>query len=48
MNFTIVSSIVTLVSLLVFIGIVAWVFSARNKDRFEQLARLPIDNEDGK
>jgi cytochrome c oxidase cbb3-type subunit IV len=48
MNFTIVSSVVTVISLIVFIGIIAWVFSSHNKDRFEQLARLPLDNEDGK
>ncbi|MBI3284181.1 MAG: cbb3-type cytochrome c oxidase subunit 3 [Burkholderiales bacterium] len=48
MNFTILSSVVTVISLIVFLGIIYWAFSAKNKDRFEELARLPIDNENGK
>ncbi|MBC3812787.1 MULTISPECIES: cbb3-type cytochrome oxidase subunit 3 [Undibacterium] len=48
MNFTILSSVVTLISLFVFLGIVYWAFSSGNKERFEKLARLPIDNENGK
>lgn len=48
MSFTILSSVVTVISLFAFLGIVYWAFSARNKDRFEELARLPIDNENGK
>ncbi|WP_189355321.1 cbb3-type cytochrome oxidase subunit 3 [Undibacterium squillarum] len=48
MNFTIISSVVTVISLLVFLGIVYWAFSSDNKERFEKLARLPIDNENGK
>lgn len=47
MNFTIISSVITVISLVVFLGILYWVFSAQNKERFEKLARLPIDNEDG-
>jgi cytochrome c oxidase cbb3-type subunit 4 len=48
MNFTIVSSVMTLVSLIVFIGILYWAFSSKNKKRFEEMGRLPMDNEDGK
>jgi cytochrome c oxidase cbb3-type subunit 4 len=50
MNFTILSSIVTVISMVVFIGIIIWAFSARNKARFEKIARQPIDddNENGK
>jgi cytochrome c oxidase cbb3-type subunit 4 len=48
MNFTILSSVVTVISLIVFVGIIYWAFSSGNKERFEKLARLPIDNEDGK
>jgi cytochrome c oxidase cbb3-type subunit IV len=33
---------VTVVSLLVFIGIVLWAIAARNKSRFEQAAHLPL------
>lgn len=48
MSLTILSSIVTVISLFVFLGIVYWAFSAKNKERFEEIARLPIDNENGK
>ena len=47
MNFTILSSIVTVISLVVFIGILYWAFSAKNKARFEKIGRMPIENEDG-
>ncbi|MFN7123817.1 MAG: cbb3-type cytochrome oxidase subunit 3 [Hydrogenophaga sp.] len=38
-------SIVTLVSMLTFLGIVAWAWSKRNKDRFEEAAQLPFQDE---
>ncbi|WP_300660286.1 cbb3-type cytochrome c oxidase subunit 3 [Hydrogenophaga sp.] len=38
-------SIVTLVSLLTFLGIVAWAWSRRNKERFEEAAQLPFQDE---
>ena len=38
-------SIVTVISLLTFLGIVAWAWSRRNKDRFEEAARLPFQDE---
>ena len=38
MNFTIVSSVMTLISMIVFIGILYWAFSSNNKARFEELA----------
>lgn len=44
MNFTLLSSVVTVISMLVFIGITMWAFSSKNKERFEKMARLPIDN----
>ncbi|MBX9901862.1 MAG: cbb3-type cytochrome c oxidase subunit 3 [Burkholderiaceae bacterium] len=44
MNFTLLSSVVTVISMLVFIGIIMWAFSSKNKERFEKMARLPIDN----
>lgn len=47
MDFTLLSSIVTVVSLVVFVGIMMWAFSRHNKERFEELARLPIDNDTG-
>ncbi len=47
MDFTLLSSIFTVVSLVVFLGILYWAFSRRNKDRFETLGRSLIDNENG-
>ncbi len=38
-------SIVTVVSLLTFVGIVVWAWSKRNKPNFDEAARLPF-NED--
>jgi cytochrome c oxidase cbb3-type subunit 4 len=38
-------SIVTVVSLLTFVGIVVWAWSKRNKANFDEAARLPF-NED--
>ena len=38
-------SIVTVVSLLTFLGIVAWAWSRRNKERFEEAAQLPFQDE---
>jgi cytochrome c oxidase cbb3-type subunit 4 len=48
MNFTILSSVMTVVSLIAFIGILYWAYSSKNKARFEELAKLPLDNENGK
>jgi len=39
-------SIVTVVSLLTFIGIVAWVYGGRRKKRFDEAANLPFAEED--
>lgn len=47
MNFTLLSSIVTVISMVVFIGIIYWAFSSKNKARFEKIGRMPIDNENG-
>ncbi len=38
-------SIVTLVSMLTFLGIVAWAWSKRNKERFDEAAQLPFQDE---
>lgn len=35
-------SIVTVVSLVTFVGIVAWAWSRRNKADFDEAARLPF------
>ena len=38
-------SIVTVLSLLTFLGIVAWAWSRRNRARFEEAAQLPFADE---
>lgn len=48
MNFTLLSSVMTVISLVAFLGILYWAFSAKNKARFEELAKLPQDEEIGK
>ena len=38
-------SAVTVISLLTFLGIVAWAWSRRNQARFEDAAMLPFEDE---
>ena len=38
-------SAATVVSLIVFVGIVAWAYSSRNAADFEQAARLPFEQD---
>ncbi|OGA84615.1 MAG: cytochrome oxidase [Burkholderiales bacterium RIFCSPHIGHO2_01_FULL_63_240] len=38
-------SIFTVACLCVFVGIVAWAFSRRNKAQFEEAARLPLSED---
>ena len=38
-------SVVTLLLFVVFIGIVVWAWSRRNKKRFDEAARLPFADE---
>ncbi len=46
MDGTVISGVMTVASLLTFLGIVVWAYSKGNKARFEQLARLPLDNDE--
>ena len=39
-------SIVTVVSFVTFLGIVAWAFSGRRKAEFDEAARLPLDDDE--
>jgi len=39
---------VTLLSLLLFIGIVVWAWSKRNGSRFDEAARLPFVDSEGR
>lgn len=39
------SSIFTVISLVTFLGILFWAYSAGNKERFDEIARMPIDHD---
>jgi cytochrome c oxidase cbb3-type subunit 4 len=39
-------SIITVISMLTFIGIVLWAYSARRKNDFDKAAMLPFNEED--
>ena len=39
-------SIITLISMLTFIGIVLWAYSVRRKNDFDEAAMLPFNEED--
>ena len=39
-------SIMTVVSLLTFLGIIWWAFSGKNRGRFEEAANLPFAEDD--
>jgi cytochrome c oxidase cbb3-type subunit 4 len=42
-----ISGIATGLSMIAFLGVVAWAWSARRKDTFERLARVPLDDSEG-
>ncbi len=46
MDFTLLSSMVTVVSFVCFVGIWLWAFSRSNKARFEQLACIALDEDE--
>ena len=46
MDINLLRSIVTVVSLVTFLGIVVWAWSNRHRDRFDEAANLPFDEED--
>jgi cytochrome c oxidase cbb3-type subunit 4 len=39
-------SITSVLMLVIFIGIVWWAYSAKNKAAFEEAGRLPVDDDD--
>jgi cytochrome c oxidase cbb3-type subunit 4 len=45
MDFTLLSSIFTLLSLVVFIGILYWAFSKHNKAKFEAMGQELLEND---
>jgi cytochrome c oxidase cbb3-type subunit IV len=46
MNINTLRSILTVLSMLVFLGIVAWAWSQKNKHGFAEAAQLPLIDED--
>lgn len=44
MDVNVLRGVITAVSLACFVGIVIWAYSPRNKSRFEQDARIPLDD----
>jgi len=46
MDINLLRSIVTVLSFVLFIGIVVWAWSARNRERFDEAARLPFEQQD--
>jgi cytochrome c oxidase cbb3-type subunit IV len=47
MDYSAYASLMTLVMLLVFVGIVAWAWSAKRRAAFEAAARMPLEDDDG-
>ena len=45
MDINLIREIVTVASFITFGGIVMWATSPRNEERFEEAARLPLDEE---
>jgi cytochrome c oxidase cbb3-type subunit IV len=39
-------ALLTLICFVLFLGIVAWAWSSRSRLRFEEAARLPLDDDD--
>ena len=40
-------ALLTLLCFVLFLGIVAWAWSSRSRARFEEAARLPLEDDDG-
>jgi cytochrome c oxidase cbb3-type subunit 4 len=46
MNYSELSSIMTVVMMTVFIGIVLWAWSGKRREDFEAAARVPLDDDE--
>jgi cytochrome c oxidase cbb3-type subunit 4 len=44
--FTIFQSIWTIVVMVIFLGIVVWVYSSKRQTQYDEAARLPIEDDD--
>ena len=45
MDINLMRSVVTVLAFALFIGIVVWAWSSRNKTRFEEAAQLPFEED---
>ena len=47
MDFTLISSVITVISLVIFLGILYWAYAKQNKERFEAIGKslLEIDTD---
>ncbi len=45
MDFSMLNSIVTVISLVVFIGVMYWAYARQNKERFEAIGRSLLEND---
>ena len=45
LDFNTLRSLVTVISLITFVGIMVWTYSRRNADDFETAANLPFDQD---
>ena len=45
MDINLLRSVITVVTLITFVGIVVWAWSGRNRARFEEAARLPFEQD---
>ena len=48
MDVNLLREIVTVLSFAAFLGIVAFAMNPRNRERFEEAARVPLDEEDAR
>jgi cytochrome c oxidase cbb3-type subunit 4 len=46
MDYSLLSSMMTVVMMAVFIGIVVWAWSAKRSDSFDMAARVPLDDDE--
>ena len=45
MDFSTLNSIVTVISLLVFVGVMYWAYAGQNKERFEAIGKSLLEND---
>lgn len=45
MDINLLRGIVTVLTFILFIGIVIWAWSGRNRERFDEAARLPLEHD---